>query len=78
MEKKLRYRNDINRCALGYQETKRINQLFLDGIPMDQIQVRVFEENILQQSSSDMQHRVWREISFRLANLDDEGKKLIQ
>lgn len=45
MEKKSRYRNDINKCALGYQETKRVNQLFLDGASVDQIEKLVFEEN---------------------------------
>lgn len=78
MEKKSRYRNDINRCALGYQETKQVNQLVLDGTPVEQIEALVFEENLLQQSSADMQKRVWKEISYRLSNLDEEGKRLIQ
>lgn len=78
MEKKLRYRNDINKCALCYQETKRVNQLLLDETPIDQIKILVFEENVLQQSSADMQKRVWKEISYRLSNLDEQGKRLIQ
>lgn len=77
MDKQIRYRNDINKCGLSYQETKRLNQLFLEGKSSQEIKTLVFEENILQQKSFDMQRRMWNEITLRLSNLDEEAKKII-
>lgn len=78
MEKKLRYRTHINRCALGYQETKRVNMLLLEGLSLEEVERLVYEENVLQQTSVEMQKVVWKEISYRLLHLDKEARNLIQ
>lgn len=77
MEKSLKYRTTLNKFGLCYQEMKRINQLLLDQTPNEKIEALIFEDNILQQTSLDLQKRIWKEIQTRLRVMDEPIRQLI-
>ena len=77
MKAKNRYRSVLNKSGFSYQEIKRINQLLVEDTPKAEIKRLVFEENILQQTSFDMQRRIWKEIEHRLQTLDKEAMQLL-
>lgn len=78
MGKKLIYRTVLNKCPLCYQETKRMNQLLLNGSSIKEIENAITNDNILQLPSLDRRKRVGNEIIFRLKESGVGIQKLIQ
>ena len=78
MEKLNRYRTTIKNCPLFYQETKRINQLLLDGATQEEIMNKVVEQDFLQLSSLTQRKTVGNELAYRLTLIDKTMQEMIQ
>lgn len=77
MGKTMKYRTTLNKFGLCFQEMKRLNQLVRNEASSEQIKTMIFEENILQQKSFDMQKRIWKEMQIRLTRMDESLSLLI-
>lgn len=77
MGKTMKYRTTLNKFGLCFQEMKRLNQLVRNEASSEQIKTMIFEENILQQKSFDMQKRIWKEMQIRLIRMDESLSLLI-
>ena len=77
MGKTMKYRTTLNKFGLCFQEMKRLNQLVRNETSSEQIKTMIFEENILQQKSFDMQKRIWKEMQIRLTRMDESLSLLI-
>lgn len=77
MGKTMKYRTTLNKFGLCFQEMKRLNQLVRNEASSEQIKIMIFEENILQQKSFDMQKRIWKEMQIRLTRMDESLSLLI-
>ena len=73
----MKYRTTLNKFGLCFQEMKRLNQLVRNEASSEQIKTMIFEENILQQKSFDMQKRIWKEMQIRLTRMDESLSLLI-
>lgn len=78
MEKLNRYRTTIKNCPLFYQETKRINQLLLDGATQEEIMNKVVEQDFLQLSSLTQRKTVGNELVYRVTLIDKTMQEMIQ
>lgn len=78
MEKLNRYRTTVKNCPLFYQETKRINQLLLDGATQEEIMNKVVEQDFLQLSSLTQRKTVGNELAYRLTLIDKTMQEMIQ
>lgn len=78
MEKLNRYRTTVKNCPLFYQETKRINQLLLDGATQEEIMNKVVEQDFLQLSSLAQRKTVGNELVYRLTLIDKTMQEMIQ
>lgn len=78
MGKLNRYRTTVKNCPLFYQETKRINQLLLDGATQEEIMNKVVEQDFLQLSSLSQRKTVGNELVYRLTLIDETMQEMIQ
>lgn len=78
MRKLNRYRTTVKNCPLFYQETKRINQLLLDGATQEEIMNKVVEQDFLQLSSVSQRKTVGNELVYRLTLIDETMQEMIQ